>query len=190
MSQPCGGIEISAIHPKVSCDNIQPENTEDKKTSPVHASQPICQPALNTSTNTLIQLSLDASAMTTLVQWVNSLWRSNTDASTDIATGAPHRTGPQPISSISEFLVSPSPLDDLFVTFNATRPLVRPLFTFGWAGLWREKGEDMEMGGQRVEHGEEREMDLLQKSVGRDRDEEQGKETENGGDLGMQRLGT
>src|SRR5690349_2321567 len=122
--------------------------------------------------------------MTTLLQWASSLWRPTNDANADPATEPLHRTGPQPISSVREFLVSPSPLDDLFVTFEARRPLVRPLFTFGWAWFSRVKAEDVETGGQRAE-SEEREVDLRQMSVsvGGERDEAQGMETENG-DLG------
>jgi len=35
--------------------------------------------------------------------------------------------GPQPLQSVWAFFRSPSPLDDLLVTFETTRPLVRPL---------------------------------------------------------------
>ncbi|EXJ62075.1 hypothetical protein A1O7_02508 [Cladophialophora yegresii CBS 114405] len=50
-------------------------------------------------------------------------------------------TGPTPLTSPWAFFTSSSPLDDLFVTFEATKPLVRPI---GRSGLRRRRTGDLE----------------------------------------------
>ncbi|KIW70388.1 hypothetical protein PV04_02661 [Phialophora macrospora] len=51
-------------------------------------------------------------------------------------------TGPRPLTSPWAFFTSSSPLDDLFVTFEATKPLVQPI---GRNGLRRRRtGDDLE----------------------------------------------
>jgi hypothetical protein len=51
-------------------------------------------------------------------------------------------TGPTPLTSPWAFFTSSSPLDDLFVTFEATKPLVQPITR---AGLRRRRtGDDLE----------------------------------------------
>ncbi|ETI20003.1 hypothetical protein G647_09018 [Cladophialophora carrionii CBS 160.54] len=51
------------------------------------------------------------------------------------------RTGPTPLTSPWAFFTSSSPLDDLFVTFEATKPLVQPL---GRSGMRRRRTGDLE----------------------------------------------
>ncbi|OCT50108.1 hypothetical protein CLCR_07084 [Cladophialophora carrionii] len=55
------------------------------------------------------------------------------------------RTGPTPLTSPWAFFTSSSPLDDLFVTFEATKPLVQPL---GRTGLRRRRTGDLEGQGE------------------------------------------
>ncbi|KAJ9616469.1 hypothetical protein H2200_000188 [Cladophialophora chaetospira] len=56
----------------------------------------------------------------------------------DTASAVTSREGPTPLTSPWAFFTSSSPLDDLFVTFEATKPLVQPI------GLRRRRTGDLE----------------------------------------------
>ena len=76
------------------------------------------------------------------------------DGSEEEASDIALTGGPQPLTSAWAFFTSSSPLDDLLVTFEATKPLVQPMSS----GLRRRRTEDLERQVKHAGSGESKEQ--------------------------------